>query len=142
MKAVPADLAQVASCVAGAAMPQDWPADWFVRQVLKKRVAPTCRVGYRRTAYFGMSGHQAVRVTIDQQLVGVPTRGWDIQPLEEGVDLLPGGALLELKFHDVMPQLFRRLLPDLPLKTARVSKYRRCMVLCGLAQERRAPDTA
>jgi hypothetical protein len=35
-----------------------------------------------------------------------------------------------------MPDLFRRLLPDLPLQSARVSKYRRCVRLCGLAQDR------
>jgi hypothetical protein len=56
--------------------------------------------------------------------------------LESGIELLPGRGLLELKFHDAMPDLFRRLLPELPLQSARVSKYRRCVRLCGLAQDR------
>ena len=87
-------------------------------------------------AFFGISGGQAVRLTIDENLVGVPARGWEAQPLQEGLDLLPGRGLLELKFHDSMPELFRRLLPELPLQAARVSKYRRCVRLCGLAQDR------
>lgn len=133
------ELQELAAYVAGRMPPEGWSAGWFLEQALKKRVAPICRVGYRRTAFFGMSGRQAVRLTIDEDLVGVPSRGWEAHPLEEGSDLLPGGALLELKFHDAMPELFRRLLPELPLQTARVSKYRRCVRLCGLAQERSAP---
>ncbi len=135
----PGELPQLASYVTGVTPPQDWAAVWFLEQALKKQVAPTCRVGYRRTAFFGMSGGQAVRLTIDQDLIGVPARGWEAQPLQEGLELLPGGALLELKFHDAMPELFRRLLPDLPLQTARVSKYRRCVRLCGLAQDKTVP---
>jgi hypothetical protein len=117
----------------------DWQAAWFLQHALKKRVAPLCRVGYRRTAFFGVSGLQAVRLTIDEQLVGAPTRGWGADPLEEGLELMPDRALLELKFHDAMPELFRRLLPELPLQTAGASKYRRCVRLCGLAQDRLAP---
>jgi hypothetical protein len=138
----PGELPRIAEGATGRTPPVNGSAGWFLQQVLKKRVAPTCRVGYRRTAFYGMSGTQAVRLTIDESLIGVPTRGWEAPPLHEGLELLPGGALLELKFHDAMPELFRRLLPDLPLQTARVSKYRRCVRLCGLAQDRSAPPPA
>lgn len=139
IEVAPGSLPQLAGYLDGMAPPADWSASWFLKQALKKRVAPTCRVGYHRTAYFGVSGRQAVRLTIDENLVGVPARGWEAHPLQEGLALLPGGALLELKFHDVMPELFRGLLPELPLQTGRVSKYRRCVRLCGLAQDRSAP---
>ena len=135
----PEELPRLATYMGGAAPPAGWSAGWFLDYALKKGVAPTCRVGYRRTAFFGMSGRQSVRVTIDESLIGVPTRGWEAQPLQEGLDLLPGGALFEMKFQDSMPELFRRLLPELPPRTARVSKYRRCVQLCGLARERSAP---
>lgn len=139
IEVAPGDLNHLAGYVGGGIPPADWAAVWFLQQALKKRVAPTCRVGYRRTAYFGVSGRQAVRLTIDENMIGVPARGWEAPPLDEGLELLPGGALLELKFHNAMPELFRQLLPDLPLRTARVSKYRRCVRLCGLAQERTVP---
>jgi hypothetical protein len=123
-----------------AARPQpDWRGNWFVQHALKKRVAPTCRVGYRRTAFYGVSGGQSLRLTIDEHLLGTPAQGWEAQPLQEGLELLPRGALLELKFHDAMPALFRSLLPELPLQAARVSKYRRCVRLCGLAEDRTVP---
>ncbi|HEX7898690.1 MAG TPA: polyphosphate polymerase domain-containing protein [Planctomycetota bacterium] len=136
VEVAPGDLQRLAGYVDGAIPPAGWSAGWFLEYALKKRVAPTCRVGYQRAAFYGMVGLQAVRLTIDENLIGVPARGWDAHPLAEGLDLLPGGALLELKFHDAMPELFRRLLPELPSRTARVSKYRRCMGMCGLATAR------
>lgn len=142
VEVAPGDLPQLAAYVSNRMSPRDWSARWFLEQALKKRVAPTCRVGYERSAFYGESGGQAVRLTIDENLIGVPARGWEAHPLTEGLDLLPGGALLELKFHDAMPELFRRLLPELPPRTARVSKYRRCVRLCGLAQERPVPASS
>lgn len=129
----PEELPRLATYVAGTIPPAGWAAGWFLDKALKKQVAPTCRVGYRRTAFFGTASGQSVRLTIDENLVGVPARGWDAQPLQEGLELLPGGALLELKFQDSMPELFRGLLPELPARTAAVSKFRRCVQLCGLA---------
>ncbi|HUR39141.1 MAG TPA: polyphosphate polymerase domain-containing protein [Planctomycetota bacterium] len=135
----PEDFQQLAACVNGKIPPVGWSAAWFLKHALRKQVAPTCRVGYRRTAYFGVSGRQNVRLTIDENLIGVPAQGWEAHSLQEGLDLLPGRALLELKFQHAMPELFRSLLPELPPQAARVSKYRRCVRLCGLARDRSEP---
>ena len=141
VEVAPGDLPRLADYVDGGTPPAGWSAGWFLAYALKKRVAPICRVGYHRTAFYGETGRQAVRLTIDEDLIGVPARGWEAHPLAEGLELLPGRALLELKFHDAIPELFRRLLPELPSRTARVSKYRRCVGMCGLARERSAsPD--
>jgi hypothetical protein len=133
VEVAPEELPQLATYVAGTIPPPGWSAGWFLDTALKKQVAPACRVGYRRTAFFGMAGSQSVRLTIDENLIGVPARGWEAAPLEEGLELLPGGALLELKFQDSIPELFRGLLPELPARTARISKFRRCIQMCGLA---------
>ncbi len=132
----PEDLQRLGGYVNGGTPPGSWSAGWFLNHALKKQVAPTCRVGYRRSAFYGVSGQQNIRLTIDENLIGVPARGWEAHPLEDGIELLSGGALLELKFQNSMPELFRQLLPELPLRTARVSKYRRCVRLCGLARDR------
>lgn len=134
----PEELQDLAAHLETGISPAGWPAGWFLEHALKKQVAPSCRVGYRRTAYYGMSGRQNVRLTIDENMIGVPARGWEAEPLLDGQELLPGGALLELKFQDSMPELFRPLLSELPPKTAGVSKYRRCVRLCGLARDKSA----
>ena len=132
----PEDLPRLAAYVAGTIPPAGWAAGWFLDKALKKGVAPACRVGYRRTAFFGVTGGQSVRVTIDEDLIGVMAQGWEALPLQEGLALLPGGALFELKFQDRIPELFRGLLPELPAQTARISKYRRCIQVCGAAPSR------
>jgi hypothetical protein len=136
VEVTPDELPQLESYVAGATPPADWAAAWFLERAMRKRFAPVCRVAYNRTAFFGTASGQGVRVTIDEKVIGVPARGWDVQPLAEGLELLPDRALFELKFQDSIPELFRNLLPELPVQTARVSKYRRCIQLCGLATDR------
>jgi len=109
-----------------------WTGNWFHSRIQKRLLRPMCRVGYRRTAFFGLAGDSPVRLTIDQDLVGVPALHWEVPPLSEGIPLLPDGFLVELKFHGQLPPLFRELMSQLPGQTARVSKYRRCVLLCGL----------
>jgi len=135
VEVTPEELPLLASYMAGQTPPAGWEAGWFLDRALKKRFAPVCRVGYDRTAFYGTAGGQGVRLTIDQNLIGVPAQGWEAQPLPEGHELLPGSALLELKFQDSIPELFRGLLSELPAQTARVSKFRRCIQVCGLTTD-------
>ncbi|MGE3808969.1 MAG: hypothetical protein AB7K24_30265, partial [Gemmataceae bacterium] len=44
-----------------------------------------------------------------------------------------GGALVEMKFHLHVPALFHELLPQLPQRKGRVSKYRQCVQAVGVA---------
>jgi hypothetical protein len=96
---------------------------------------PTCRVVYERTAFMGVGQAAGLRLTIDRDLVGMATREWEVSPPRGGKRLLPDGAILELKFHDALPALFRELLAELPPDLGRVSKYRLCVRACGLAGE-------
>jgi hypothetical protein len=116
----------------GTPAPPDWAGAWFKERVAGRGLRPVCRVAYWRTAFFGVAGGAPVRLTLDRALVGSAASGWEVAPLDDGRPLLPGGVLLELKFHVHLPPLFHGLLPRLPLQPARVSKYRRCAQLCGL----------
>lgn len=111
----------------------DWAGTWFHQRIHRRNLRPTCQVAYWRTAFFGLAGDMPVRLTIDRDLIGVSRNHWHVPPLEDGTPLLPGDALLELKFHVHMPMLFQNLLPRLPVQQARVSKYRRCVELNRLA---------
>ena len=86
-----------------------------------------------RGTSFGLVGESPVRLTIDRNLVGARADDWNLDAPIDGQHLLHGEALLEMKFHLSLPDLFRDLLPQLPTQPARVSKYRRCVNLCGLA---------
>ena len=117
-----------------AAICPDWAGAWFHQRLLDRKLRPTVRVSYERTAFVKQVGDTAIRLTLDRNLLGVPTNEWGVAPLREGHSLLDGAALMEMKYHISMPDLFRDLLPHLPAQPARMSKYRRCVKLCGLAE--------
>jgi hypothetical protein len=110
--------------LAGAEAEPDWPFAWFLRQVRFRGLRPAARIAYDRTALIGHAPEGAVRLTMDRHLVGVPTEGWELPPLRDGKPLLPGGVVVELKYQDALPGLFRELLERLPPVLARASKYR------------------
>jgi hypothetical protein len=112
-----------------------WPGGWFLQRVRRLDLRPSCRVGYTRTAFIGGSVEEPLRLTFDRDLVGAPTRDWDVSPVAGGKALLPGGVVLEMKFRDALPALFRDLLAQLPPDLGRVSKYRHCVRVWGLAGE-------
>ncbi|QOV88838.1 polyphosphate polymerase domain-containing protein [Humisphaera borealis] len=111
---------------------QPWAGNWFHKRVCRRNLRPTACVSYTRTAFFGMADAMPVRMTIDRDLIGVPTDQWHIPHLSAGTPLLPDGVLVELKFHVQVPTIFRELMTMLPPQLARVSKYRRCITACGI----------
>ncbi|MBY0525162.1 MAG: polyphosphate polymerase domain-containing protein [Gemmataceae bacterium] len=128
--------------LAGRNVPESWEGSWFHRRLQLCELQPTCRVSYERTAFFGSAADGPIRLTLDRSLVGAPVRDWDVSPVDDGVSLLPDGVLLEMKFHAHLPPLFRELLPQLPCQSARVSKYRRCIEFCDLAETAAEPCPA
>jgi hypothetical protein len=111
----------------------EWTGAWFHQRLLRRSLRPAARVSYVRTAFFGHVGNTPVRLTIDRNLVGAPADDWNLTSPFDGHPLLDGEALMEMKFHISMPELFKDLLPHLPTSPARLSKYRRCVHLCKLA---------
>lgn len=109
-------------------MEADWAGGWFVRQVRFRALRPAARIAYDRTAFTG----PGMRLTIDRELQGELASAWDLSPVAEGRPLVPGQAVLELKFQGMMPGLFRDLLTRLPNQLpGGVSKYRLCMQAQG-----------
>jgi hypothetical protein len=107
----------------GAAEP-GWPGEWFQSEVLARRLRPVCRISYRRTAFVG-DDCGPVRLTLDRHARCVPQPSWHVDALGDGLPLLPGQVVLELKYRDALPALFKRLLVELCLNPGSVSKYRR-----------------
>jgi hypothetical protein len=117
----------------------EWAGAWFHQRILKRDLRPSVRVSYERTAFFGGAAEAPVRLTLDRNLVGVAAHSWDIAPVRDGLPLLQGAVLLEMKYHITVPEKFRDLLSRLPAQPARLSKYRHCVNQCGLAAPRALP---
>jgi hypothetical protein len=114
----------------------DWPGRWFQRDLESHGLFPACRVGYLRTAFAGDCGGHPLRLTLDRQVRGALAEDWRLAPNGEGLALLGGHVILELKFRRAMPAPFEGLVRDLNLTPSSLSKYRLCRSAWG------APDAA
>jgi hypothetical protein len=119
-----------------AAPAPSWPGQWFHERVLIRGLQPACRIAYRRSAYVGVNGTD-LRLTIDRQLRCAPAAGWALEDFAGGLPLLTGECILELKFQQSMPALFRHLVEQFGLTPRSASKYRMAMTAWGMDGGRR-----
>ena len=105
-------------------LPDEAPQAWFCEAVAKKNLHPVSLVSYRRTAFNALVGPEAVRLTLDREIMARPCREWKVERVNEGQAVNPDTWVLEIKFPDVLPVLFRRLLEEHRLVQSGFSKYR------------------
>lgn len=105
----------------------NWPGHWFHSRLLARDLRPVCQIRYRRTAFAGSMSEGPVRLTLDRHVQGALISEWNLEHLGDFHSLLEGLVILELKFREAMPALFKRLVQDRKLSPTGVSKYRRCL---------------
>lgn len=103
-----------------------WAGQWFADRVALRGLTPVCQVSYRRRALIGSSAAGPMRLTFDDQLVAQPHSVCAFAP-DHGVPVLAGSVIVEMKYCDQSPALFRQLAQDFSLSPAQVSKYRLSM---------------
>ena len=109
----------------------DTPEGWFQNRLQKLKLLPICEVTYQRFACLGQTSSGPIRLTLDKDLCCRAANGWSVpnSPLREGRQLTTD-QVLELKFQDCIPSLFRQLIDELKLTPATFSKYRKSASLC------------
>ena len=105
----------------------DWPGAWFQERLIARALRPTLQIGCVRSAFFGEAAEGPMRVTLDRHLHGVPNHDWPLLSTQGGPPLLDGQVVLELKYRNAVPTLFKRLLVEMALNPCPVSKYRLAM---------------
>jgi len=108
----------------------EWPGDWFHRRLLLRQITPTCEVSYSRTARFARTAEGPVRLTLDENVRVLPA----VAPRfsgDGGALVVPDQLILELKYRQHAPAIFKRLVEDFGLEPQRVSKYRLGMTALG-----------
>lgn len=94
------------------------PPGWFEIERCAKGLEPALWVSYTRHAFVGDGG---LRLTMDRDL-----RAWPMGESDHVLELA-GPLVLELKFHDALPTMFRSLVADHQLMPTAFSKYRVAM---------------
>lgn len=113
-----------------------WDGDWFRRRIRLRGLQPVCRISYRRLARESQGRFGRFRLTLDHSI-----RAQTLQsPLFSGgssscgeIDCCPDELILELKFDQSMPALFKGLVEDFRLGESSFSKYRSAVEKLGLA---------
>lgn len=108
-----------------------WCGDWYTKRVINRNLRPAVLVHYRRFARMATIGDESLRLTIDSELQGRATNDWNIPARERSsVQEISKSKILELKFHNTMPTLFKELLRQHSIIATQFSKFRSTVSLC------------
>jgi len=113
---------------------RNWGGRWFHRRLLARSLNSVCQISYLRTARVAMTQNGPIRLTLDDNLRALPTRGLEFQQAE-GQLLFTDHIILELKYRYGLPALFKGLVEEFALAPERLSKYRLAMAALGLIPE-------
>lgn len=97
---------------------------WFHRRLQARGLRPATQISYVRSARVLDTKAGFMRLTLDRQLAARPIQSFEFSK-EPGAPVLPDGrVILELKFRNRMPSLFRELMDELVLTPQPLSKFR------------------
>jgi len=119
----------------------EWPGEWFHRRLLLRQIRPVAELAYSRVARFARTPEGPARLTLDQDLRAVSVSAPQFSGVE-GQIVLPEQMILELKYRQHPPALFKRLVEEFRLEPQRTSKYRLGMALIGHGAFALAPAAA
>lgn len=110
---------------------QNWEGDWFRRRVSDLRLSPVTAVTYYRTARVGSSAAGPIRLTVDANIRIATADGWQVHScISDAAQVLPDRQIVELKFREFLPTVFRQLIQEFELLPTTFSKYRESVEVC------------
>jgi hypothetical protein len=104
---------------------------WFRRRVALRGLQPVCQVTYLRTARESASTEGTARLTLDSALQAVASDVFSFDP-RPVTPLIPDVMILELKYRQTLPGVFKDLVETFRLRPQRSSKYRVAADALGL----------
>ncbi|MEW6159590.1 MAG: polyphosphate polymerase domain-containing protein [Verrucomicrobiota bacterium] len=107
-----------------------WEGFWFHRRLLARQLEPKCLIRYSRVARVGITSDGPVRLTVDRDVHCQLVNGLVVPCVDQGLKLLDGQNIVELKYRSTLPALFKTLIADLQLQPQAVSKYRLTIQTC------------
>jgi len=112
--------------------PAAWAPAWFLAETTERNLAPTALITYERTAFLGVAASGSIRLTFDRNACGIAAGGYRCDPPNAGTPLLGDRVIVEMKYLDVLPALFKDGIAAHRLVPAGLSKYRRFAAAAGL----------
>ena len=128
------ELAPLGRSIATSRVLSRWAGSWFEHRLLIRHLRPSCQISYSRLARIAEVEYGPVRMTLDTHVRALPIHSLEFSK-REGELVLPDQAVLELKYRDVLPSVFKRLIEEFRLTPRRASKYRAAVQTLDLMQE-------
>ena len=110
----------------------NWAGSWFLRRLEARNLKPTCQISYRRIAREWLREGGPARLTLDDSIRAHAVNGIRFSN-DTGTTIAETRPVLELKFRDALPAVFKRLIAEFRLDTEPASKYRFGMAALGHA---------
>ncbi|MBI5757411.1 MAG: polyphosphate polymerase domain-containing protein [Planctomycetales bacterium] len=108
-----------------------WDGEWFRKRLDRQSLRPVCQVTYQRFVRIGAATDGPIRLTIDGTLRATTAADWHVpSDAIPGESLINGQRIVELKFCETLPTLFRGLIQDYQLQLTSFSKYRTSVEAC------------
>lgn len=107
--------------------------EWFAEEIRKQNLGSVCLVGYERSAWIACDSD--MRVTVDRSLRGRIATAFNLDLGAEPLPVHPGKCVVEFKFLENIPTLFKVWMSDFGLQPGGHSKYRGSMRALGLAHQ-------
>ena len=108
---------------------------WFYKRLDRLNLRPTLCITYDRIAFLQMENSGPIRLTVDRSIGCCSLNQLHFPFRADYQSVLAGKCVIELKFRDVMPNNFRELIEEYKLISQPVSKFRKAMVVTGLASK-------
>ena len=108
-----------------------WQGEWFRERLQFLHLGAVCQVRYDRTARVGTSPLGTIRLTLDEQLAALPQSQFRFDSSTARA-LAGAPVILELKYRQEMPAMFKQLVQQFRLEARPFSKYKLAVLDLGL----------
>lgn len=106
--------------------PTSFEPSSFWDAVAYRRLEPATLVEYKRFAFFGIEFGQTLRLTLDVDITTQRHEEWSVPSIDEPTKV-SDEAVIEIKFPELLPSLFKEFLLRFGLTPVGFSKYRVAM---------------
>ncbi len=107
--------------------------DWFAKRIVKRKLHPTLCIAYDRVAFLQMEPLGPIRLTIDRDLRCCSLRDQQFPSPSAYQSFLDEKCVVEMKYRETMPNVFRGIIEEFRLVSQPVSKFRNAIVVAGLS---------
>ena len=108
-----------------------WSGHWYRERFRALQLRSVCQIRYSRTARVATSPLGTIRLTLDEGMVALPQSRLQFDTLAPVV-LVDAPVILELKYRQEMPTIFKQLVQRFRLEPRAFSKYKLAVIDLGL----------